>query len=46
MLRELVYADGLAQLCETFDGLRDKVIKWNETFESNVFYNNLNDGGV
>ena len=33
-LSELLYADDLVLMSETVDGLRDKILKWKEAFES------------
>ena len=34
LLSELLYADDLVMISETINGLRDKFLKWKETFES------------
>ena len=34
MLSELLYADDIVQVSETFEGYRDKFLKWKEAFES------------
>ena len=31
---ELLYADDLVLMCETIKGIRNKLIKWKEAFES------------
>ena len=33
-LSELLYADDLVLMSETFEGLRNKFLKWKEAFES------------
>ena len=36
-LSELLYADDLVLMSETIDGLRNKFLKWKETFESRAW---------
>ena len=38
VLSELLYVDDLVLMRETIDGLRNKVVKWKEVFESNLRY--------
>ena len=40
-LSEFLYADDLVLMSETIDGLRNKLIKWKEAFESNGLKVNL-----
>ena len=40
-LSELLYVDDLVLMSETIDGLRDKFLKWKETFESKGLKVNL-----
>ena len=34
VLSEFLYADDLVQMSETIEGLKNKPLKWNKTFES------------
>ena len=45
-LSEFLYADDLVLMSETIEGLRNKFLKWKETFESKGFKVNLGEAKV